>query len=250
MIVQTLHTPKITAGMCSLTQLLDEHLAELGERSVLAISSKVAALCENRVVPIEGADKDELIRQQATLYLPRSFSRYNVSFTIAHHTLAASAGIDETNGNGMYVLWPEDPQATANMVREYLGQRFGLQNVGVILTDSTLRPLRWGVTTLALAASGFEMIEDYIGRPDLFGRPMEYNKASIQDGLATAAGVVMGEGEAPTPLAVITDIPFVKFTGRNPTEQELQALLIEPEDDLYGPFLTRAPWETGEGWQR
>ena len=248
--VTALLTPKLSSGDCTLQELLDKHLPELGERSVLAISSKAAAICEGRTIPVGEADKDELIHQQATLYLPRSFSRYNVSFTITHNMMAPSAGIDETNGNGHYVLWPEDPQATANQVREYLVKRFKLKEVGVVLTDSTLRPMRWGVTTLAIASSGFEPVESYIGRPDLFGRKMEYNTASIQDGLAAAAGLVMGEGAEPTPLAVITDIPFVTFVPRNPTKAELDSQLIEPEDDLYGPFLSRVPWEKGEGRQK
>jgi len=247
--VQALRTATVTAGQYSLEELLDKHLPELAEGSVLAIASKLAALCEGRAVPMDQADKDELIRQQSTRYLPRS-NRYKVSFTITRHMLVASAGIDETNGNGMYVLWPEDSQATVNRVRHYLVQRFGLKNVGVVLTDSIVRPLRWGVTALAVASSGFDPVEDYIGRPDLFGRKMEYNKVNVADGLAAAAGLVMGEGEAPTPLAVLTDLPFVRFVPRDPTEAELASQLIEPEDDMYEPFLTSVPWEQGEDRQR
>jgi F420-0:gamma-glutamyl ligase len=124
--------------------------------------------------------------------------------------------------------------------------RFGIQDVGVVLTDNCLRPLRWGVTGMSIAASGFEPVKDMIGTPDLFGRPYEYAKESIQDGLAAAAALVMGEGDQRTPLAVITDLPSITFTRRDPTEAELAALHIDLADDMYGPFLTAVQWQKGE----
>ncbi|HUC89820.1 MAG TPA: coenzyme F420-0:L-glutamate ligase [Patescibacteria group bacterium] len=240
-------TDKITAGCCSLIEVLDEFLPALTERSVVVISSKVAGLCENRVVPIGAIDKDELIKQEADYFLPRTLSRYNVSFTITHSMLVPTAGIDESNANGNYVLWPKDPQETTNEARRYLCKKFKLRDVGVIMTDNCIRPLRWGVTGIAIAASGFEAVEDGIGKPDLFGRPLQFTKTSIQDGLAAAACLVMGEADRQTPLAVVEDVPFVVFTGRDPSPEELAGQIIEPEDDMYAPMLTSVEWLTGEG---
>ncbi len=217
---------------------------------MVAISSKVAALCEGRVVPIGEIDKDELIARQATQYLPRNQGNYKVSFTITHHMLVPTAGIDESNGNGNYVLWPADPQAAANAARQYLAERFKLKQVGVVLTDSAIRPLRWGVSAIAIASSGFAPLHNAIGQPDLFGRTLQFTTESIQDGLAAAAALVMGEGAQQTPIAVLEDLPFVTFTGRNPTAEELQSLIIDPADDIYAPFLTAVDWQQGRGEQR
>jgi dihydrofolate synthase / folylpolyglutamate synthase len=57
--------------------------------------------------------------------------------------------------------------------------------------------------------------------------------------------MVMGEGGQQTPIALITDVPFVTFTGRDPTPEELQALIIDPKDDIYAPFLTAVDWQKG-----
>ena len=243
--VKSIKTHKITARDHDLIRILDRYLPELKERSILAITSKIVSITEGRLVKMEDADKDELIRQEAQFFLPRPENQYNVSFTITRGILAASAGIDESNANGYYVLWPKDPQKTANDVRRYLKRRFSLKDVGVIITDSKTTPMRWGVTSIALAYSGFKSLKDYIGKEDLFGRKFQFEKLSIIDSLATSASVTMGEGSEQTPIAIISDIPFVKFQDKNPTKKELKEIEITVDIDIYGPFLKKVKWKKG-----
>jgi F420-0:gamma-glutamyl ligase len=129
------------------------------------------------------------------------------------------------------------------MVRAYLCDRFSRRHVGVIITDSTTAPLRCGVTGVALAHSGFLALNDYIGRKDVFGRPLRITKVNVAEALAAAAVLVMGEGNELTPLAVLADLPFVTFQGRNPTPAEVAVLHIKPEDDLYAPLLQAVKWK-------
>ena len=243
--IRPIKTHKITACDRDLIKILDKYLLKLKEGSILAVTSKIVSITEGRLVKMEDADKDELIRREAQLYLPRDTNPYNVSITITRNMLAATAGIDESNGNGYYILWPKDPQKKVNMVRRYLKKRFHLKKVGVIITDSKTSPLRWGVTSIALAYAGFKPLKDYIGKKDIFERKFEFEKLSIIDSLAGAAAVVMGEGAEQTPLAVITDLPFVEFEDRNPTAQELKKLNISIDEDLYGPFLKNVKWKKG-----
>jgi dihydrofolate synthase / folylpolyglutamate synthase len=107
--------------------------------------------------------------------------------------------------------------------------------------------MRWGVTAIALAYSGFKSLKDYIGKEDLFGRKFQYEKLSIIDSLATSASVTMGEGCEQTPLAVISDLPFVGFQDRSPTKKELKELEITVDIDIYGPFLKKVKWKKGLG---
>ncbi|HVO86595.1 MAG TPA: coenzyme F420-0:L-glutamate ligase [Candidatus Binatia bacterium] len=251
MVVTAVKTRKVLAGSCSLNELLDESLGGLEEKSVLAITSKVAAICENRVVPIGTVEKAELVKRESDYFIDPSVSKYNMSFTISHHTLVPVAGIDESNGNGNYVLWPGDPQKTANQVRAYLQKRFGLKNVGVILTDSTARPLHYGTEGVAIGYSGFSSSNSYVGQPDLFGRAFQVSIANIVDALASAAVLVMGEGTEQTPLAIIEDVPAVKFQDHDPTPDELKQFFLEHmEDDLFEPFLKNAPWQKGDQKQK
>jgi dihydrofolate synthase / folylpolyglutamate synthase len=243
--VTTIKTRPIRPGRGDLIAVLDAHLSSLSERAILAVTSKIVAICEGRVVRAGDIAKSTLVEQEAEYFLPSTESKYGYILTIRHNLLVPSAGVDESNGDGFYVLWPEDPQRSANEIRRYLARRFSRREVGVILTDSTTRPLRWGVTGVALAHSGFAAVNDYVGQPDIFGRPLAVTKANVRDGLAAAAVLVMGEGTEQTPLALIDDVPFVTFQERDPTPEEPEAAAIALEDDLYAPLLERAPWQRG-----
>lgn len=244
--VIAIKTHKITIKDLDLFKILDKYLIKkIPEKSVLAITSKIVAITDGRLIQMENTEKDELIKREAEYYLPRNKNPYNVSLTITRGILAATAGIDESNANGYYILWPKNPQETVNKVRKYLKDRFHLKNIGVIITDSKTSPLRWGVTSYALAYSGFKPLKDYIGKKDLFGRKFEFEKLSIIDSLAASASVVMGEGNESTPLALISDLPFVNFCKNNPTKKELNSLQISMDKDLYGPFLKNVQWKRG-----
>lgn len=244
--VTAIKTHKITTKDNDIFKILDTYIVGLEEKSVVAITSKIVSICEGRVVAIENGNKDELIKQESQWYLPRANNKYNVSFAINNNILAAGAGIDESNGNGYYVLWPKNPQKCANDIRAFLRKKFGIRNLGVILTDSKTTPLRWGVTGIAIAHSGFLALHDYIGAPDIFGRPFQYEKVNVMDSLAGSCVYVMGEGNEQTPLSILEDIPYVQFSMTDPSREELEALKIGLEDDLYGTFLKNAPWKKGK----
>lgn len=241
--VTAIKTHKITQEDKDIFAVLDKYLPVISEGSVVVVTSKILSIIEGRIVKIGSAPKDQLVAQEAELYLPASDSKYHFSLTIKNSLLIPSAGIDESNGNGYYVLWPKDPQESANKIREYLGRKFNIRDIGVIITDSKTTPLRWGVTGTAIAYSGFSPLNDQVGMPDIFGRLMQATKVNVMDGLAASAVVVMGEASEQTPLAVIEDIPFVQFVDCNPTQEELAELKITLEDDLYAPLLQSVEWK-------
>lgn len=238
-------THKITIDDNSIFDILDKYITDLKEKSIVVITSKIIAITQGRVKEFGSIDKDELIKSEAEFYLPRSSSKYNFLLTIANNILMASAGIDESNGNGFYILWPENLQETANSIRDYLKEKFKLKEIGVIITDSRTTPLRMGTNGISLAYSGFKAIKNYIHTEDLFGRELKVTKANIVDGLAVSAVLVMGEGRECTPIAMISELDFIEFQDRNPTEDELKELTISIEDDLYAPLLTAVKWEKG-----
>ena len=85
MIVKAIKTEKITPGSIGLFELLDKYIAELPERSILVITSKVISICEGRVVLVEGSNKDELVQKEADMYIPRKESKYNLFLTIKNN---------------------------------------------------------------------------------------------------------------------------------------------------------------------
>ncbi len=238
-------TKKVIGGD-NLYKIFDDYLPRLGDKSVVAVSSKIIAICEGRI-DSDPSDlrRDELAKKEADLYLPREFNQYGFMITIKNGLMVASSGIDHSNANGGLVLWPSNPQKSANEIREYLSKKNRIKNLGVIVTDSRVSPLRWGVTGVAIAHSGFRALKDYVDKPDIFGRLMKVEKSNMPDSLATAAVIEMGEGAEQRPLAVIENVTDLEFQHRNPTRQELKALRIEMGDDLFSSMLTGAKWKKG-----
>lgn len=242
--VTPIKTHKITPED-DLFAVLDKYINSLPEKSVIAVASKIVAITEGRVVKADGVDKNELVREEADLYLPWQDNPYGFHITIKNGIMLASGGIDESNGNGYFVLWPQDPQESANRIRWHLKRRCHLNNLGVIITDSRTSPLRWGVTGVGIAHSGFQALYSYVDKPDVFGRKMRVEKLNLPDCLASATVVVTGEGDEQTPIAVIEDIPRVTFQDRNPTDEELATLRISIDEDIYAPLLKSVKWEKG-----
>lgn len=245
--VTPVKTHKITARDVSLLKLLDRYLPTLKESSIIAITSKIVSICEGNIVPANKLTKNSLIEKEADYFLPKRSNKYGFHITIKNGTIIASAGIDESNGNGSYVLWPRNSQKTANAVRRHLARTHNLKDVGVIIVDSKTVPLRWGTVGTTLAYSGFSALNNYVGKKDLFNYRMRVTRSSIYEGLGASAVMTMGEGSESTPIAIIEDLSFVTFQRRNPTLKELKSLSISINEDVFAPILTKVKWLLGAG---
>jgi dihydrofolate synthase / folylpolyglutamate synthase len=239
--VKTIKTKPLRTGEATLIQFIERYVKDLPESSILVITSKVAALCEGRTVPVGAAVKEELVIQEAEYWLPPQ-GKYAMCLCIKEGRFIPMAGIDESNADGRYVLWPTQPYAAARSVWRHLRKRFGLKKVGVIITDSTTAPLRLGTAGISIGHAGFEPLRNYIGEPDIFGRKLKYTKVNHVDPLAAAAVVLMGDGNECTPLAIITSVPFVRFTSRPLSAADSQ---IPMKKDLYEPILSLIQWRKG-----
>lgn len=233
MIVTPVKTKRIRAAKLTIEQVLDKYIGHLDEDSVVAITSKIVSLCEGRVESTKTNLKD-LVTSEAELYLEPKGGDYTHAFTVTNSTLLVRAGIDKNSLRGYYILWPKDAQASANQARAFLRKKFGLKNLGVIITDSTSSPLRYGVTGITIAYSGFEPLKKY-----------RSSQANIAGGLAAAAVLTMGEGSERTPIAVLSDLPFIKFRDQNPSPDEIEKLRLTVETDYFAPFLTSVNWQKG-----
>lgn len=210
-----------------LLAVLDESLKEVKEGDIVAVSSKVVSIHEGNCVPIKSVNKAELIQQEADLSIDRSY--WSSPLTIKHHAFIGTAGIDESNANGHYVLLPKDPFLSAKVIHSYLQSRFNLKNVGVIITDSHSSPLRRGAFGVSIGIWGFVPIINHVGEEDLFGRTFKIEVSNLADALAAGAGVVMGETSECQPVVIIRGTPGITFTEQNMKE----SYFVNFEDDTY-----------------
>lgn len=239
MIVKAIKTRKFLPPKDDLWDLLSE-VKSLEENSVLAVTSKVVSIGEGRCIPINEKTKDEIAMQEADKFIPRELAPAGlILHTIKNNMLVASAGVDESNGKNFYILWPKNPYSSAKKIWKFLKEKFKIKNLGVIITDSRLIPLRQGVVGIAISYFGFKPLRDYRGKKDLFGRQFKMETSNLPDSLATAAVLEMGEGVEQTPIAIISDIPYIQFT------KKYSGVEINPEEDMFYPFLSKVLWKRG-----
>lgn len=201
-----------------LWSVLEESLPLVQEGDIVLISSKVVAIHQGRSVKIDGQDKNTLVKEEADFIVPRPY--WPSPLSVAHHAFLGAAGIDESNGDGYYILLPENIFGFAEELQKYLCERFKLTKVGVVVTDSHSSLFRYGATGVALGWFGFEPVQDHRGRPDLFGREIQYERSNLVDGLAAGAVVVSGEVDECMPIVIARDVPNVTYTKQS-TEAEL-----------------------------
>ena len=95
---------------------------------------------------------------------------------------------------------------------------------------------------IAIGYFGLKPLKDYRGTPDLFGREFRMETSNLADSLATAAVLEMGEGAESQPIAIISDVPDLKFS----TKDESNALTINEKEDMFYPFLFSVKWKKGK----
>lgn len=211
--------------------------------AVLVVAQKIVSKAEGRYVTLSSvtvspraSELAALTRKDARvveLVLGESVEvlRAKTDVLIVRHRLGyvmANAGIDRSNvgGNDRVLLLPVDPDASAQALRSAILERYGLQ-VGVIICDSFGRPWRKGVTNVALGAAGIPALIDRRGEPDRHGRRLEVTEVALADQLASAAGLLMGEGAESRPAVLISGLTL---TAPNVPA----ARLIRPlEEDLF-----------------
>lgn len=218
----------------SIYPILEKHLPKLKNGDVLFITSKILGIHQGRTVKIEGTDKKKLIYSEAdALVSGPTYKGSKFYLTIKDHTLIPTAGIDESNGNGYYILWPKNTQELLKEIWKYLKQKYKIKNLGVIATDSHAIPLRWGTQGISTGFYGIKPLKDYRGKKDIFGRKLKFTQSNIVDSLSAAAVLFMGEGKETTPILLLRGMEAVEFTNKD----FYKKLVIDPKHDIYRPLL-------------
>jgi F420-0:gamma-glutamyl ligase len=214
--------------------VFDESLPQLLDGDVLFITSKILAIHQGRCRKVAAGVKKELLIEREAYWYAHSHLRSwkNLYLTIKDHTLIANAGIDESNANGYYVLWPRRPSAFAKEIHGYLRKKFKLANLAIIVTDSHVLPMRRGTLGISIGFYGLEPLYDYRGTPDIFGRLLKHTTKNIVDSLSTMAVLLMGEGDERTPMLVLRGAKFVVFTNKDTHRKAV----VAPKNDLYAPL--------------
>jgi len=192
---------------------------------ILAITSKIVSLSQNRIVKLdtiepsthafELARKHNLDPAYVELILREADEVYGGTdkalCTIKDGVMIANAGIDRKNmPSGYAVLYPKEPNKVADTIRKKIYDLAG-KFTGVIIVDSRVTPLRMGTVGIALGFAGFEPVYDYRGFKDLYGKPLLITRHCQVDDLAGAAHLLMGELDEKVITVLMKGAPIKVF---------------------------------------
>ena len=229
-----------------LPALLAESLALLATQpgDVLVVTSKIVSKAEGRFVNLRDVQASaEALRVSALcnkdprlveviLRESAAVSRIGPRVLITRHRLgftSANAGVDHSNTStdpDIVLLLPMDPDCSAATLQTRLEALLGLR-LPVIIADSHGRPHRLGTIGVAVGVCGMPAVEDWRGRPDLYGFRLQHTDIGLADMVASAATLVMGQAAEQTPAALVRGVTFVARDGR------AAEMYRPPQADLY-----------------
>ncbi|WP_010203297.1 coenzyme F420-0:L-glutamate ligase [Salinibacterium sp. PAMC 21357] len=174
----------------------------LEDGDILTVTSKIVSKAEGRTV--QAADREQAITDE-TVRVVASREHPNGVTRIVENRLGlvmAAAGVDSSNTpDGIVLLLPLDPDATARRLCAGLRERFGVR-VGVVITDTVGRPWRRGQADIAIGAAGIHVLDDLRGTVDASGRPLAVSVTAVADEIAAATDLVKGKAGG-LPVAVM-----------------------------------------------
>ncbi len=203
--------------------------ASLADGDVIVVTSKIVSKAEGRVIHATSRDAaidQETVRVVATKTTPKGVTKI---VQTRHGLVMAAAGVDASNvEEGTVVLLPVDSDASARQLAARLRTDLGVR-VAVIITDTMGRPWRMGVTDVAIGSAGLQVLDDYTGRVDAFGRTLEMTIIAVADEIAAAADLVKGK-VTQAPVAVVRGMAHYVSDDLS---EGCSALIRPLEEDLF-----------------
>ena len=220
--------------------------ADLGAGDVLVVAHKVVSKAEGRIRRLDGIEPGERARElagehhkdprlvQAVLDESAELLRAvdGTLICVTHHGfVCANAGVDQSNASaegGELVLLPEDPDGSAARLRSGIADALGVRPA-VVIADSFGRAWRLGQTDVAIGVAGLVALDQWIGRPDAFGRELRVTSIAVADAVAAAADLARAKDS-------LEPAVLVRGLERYVTREDgpgAAALRRPPEADLF-----------------
>jgi coenzyme F420-0:L-glutamate ligase/coenzyme F420-1:gamma-L-glutamate ligase len=204
---------------------------DLAHGDVLVVAHKVVSKAEGRLRSLDEIRPGERARALAaehgkdprlvqavldeSVEVVRARDRVLICET-RHGFVCANAGVDQSNASrpGELVLLPEDPDASARRLREALAAALG-RRPAVVIADSFGRAWRLGQTDVAIGVAGLVVLDQWIGRPDAYGRALRATSIAVADAVAAAADLVRAK-DSREPAVLIRGLERYVTAGDGP----------------------------------
>ena len=222
-----------------------EAVAQVPPPVVLVVSSKVVSKALGLRVPAiarDAAARERIIAAETVRVVAERRAGYAVTQVVesAAGPIMAAAGVDSSNTGGSddVLTLPHDADQIAAAMRSDLLARLGSlkrsgsgadaglgglkrsgsgadaglggwgadAGLGVVVSDTSGRPWRRGLSDFALGCAGVRTLLDHRGENDHDARPMTVTVRALADEIAAAADLVRGKADG-IPAAVVTGLP-------------------------------------------
>lgn len=214
-----------------LSRALADQGLQLQDGDLVVVTQKIVSKAEGRVVPEGPEGKAAWVAKETRRVVARRGDL--VIAETRHGFVCAHAGVDASNVPAGYLtLLPEDPDGSAERLREALGAWSGA-DVGVVITDTFGRPWRQGLVNVAIGCAGLPALIDLRGTKDATGRVLEATVEAFADEVAAASGLVMGKADG-VPAAIVRGLHAEGLP------LPASALLRPAGDDLFRESLLEA----------
>ena len=214
---------------------------EVLESDIFIVAQKIVSKAEGLIVRLDSIEPSPRAREWAEAYdkdprlievVLRESKRIvrmerGIFISETHHGfVCANAGVDASNvEEGTVLKLPEDPDASARLIRETLEASFGVR-VAVIVSDTFGRPWREGLVNVAIGVAGLAPLIDYRGETDSHGRSLRVTVLAVADEIASAAELVMKKKDG-VPVAILRGFDY------DAREASGRELIRAPELDLF-----------------
>jgi coenzyme F420-0:L-glutamate ligase / coenzyme F420-1:gamma-L-glutamate ligase len=218
---------------------------ELGDGDVVVLAHKVVSKAEGRLRRLDEVHPGERARGlarehnkdarlvQAVLDESAELLRAvdGTLICVTHHGfVCANAGVDQSNASAEgdeVVLLPEDPDRSAARLRSGIAAALGVRPA-IVIADSFGRAWRLGQADVAIGVAGLAPLDEWIGRPDAFGRELRVTSIAVADCVAAAADLARAK-DSLQPVVLVRGLErFVTREDgpgaaalRRPAEQDL-----------------------------
>lgn len=224
--------PEVTAGDDLAVLIADAVGDTLRDGDILSVTSKIISKAEGRQQAAgdrEQAITDETVRVVATRRHARGVTR------IVENRLGlvlAAAGVDASNTpDGIVLLLPVDPDASARRLRDGLFRLLGVR-IGVVVTDTLGRPWRVGQTDVAIGAAGVRVVDDLRGSSDANGRQLDATIAAVADEIAASTDLVKGKASG-KPIAVVRGLAHLVARRGEKELPGARSLVRASDEDMF-----------------
>jgi coenzyme F420-0:L-glutamate ligase/coenzyme F420-1:gamma-L-glutamate ligase len=211
--------------------------ADLGDGDVLVLAHKVVSKAECRVRRLDEIEPGERARGLAR--------EHNKDARLVQAVLDESAELLRAVGGpllcvthhgqsnasaegGELVLLPEHPDRSAARLRSGVAEALGVRPA-VVIADSFGRAWRLGQTDVAIGAAGLVPLDQWIGRPDAFGRELRVTSIAVADCVAAAADLARAK-DSLEPVVLVRGLERFVTSEDGPGAA---ALRRPPEQDLF-----------------